>query len=275
MTLALSGTNGLLQSYDRQVLTTGFSYTFAAGTQVLIIEPAGTLATGTITMPASPADGMTITVESTQQVTALTMSGNGGTIVGTAVQLIPNQPLSWVYRLSNTTWYPLWGGAGRASALVSGTSVASTSGTSIDFTSIPSWVKRITVMFNGVSTNGSTAFLIQLGTGATPTYTTSGYSSYGVVLAATSMSGAVRTDGFPFGNTSTSTNTYGGSIVLTNVNANLWSANGFVASAGTVGNGGLLGAGSIDLGALLTAVRIRATNGTDVFDAGSINILFE
>ena len=63
-------------------------------------------------MPAAPADGMTITVDSTQQVTALTMSGNGGTIVGTAVQLIPNQPLSWVYRTSNTTWYPLWGGAG-------------------------------------------------------------------------------------------------------------------------------------------------------------------
>lgn len=156
-----------------------------------------------------------------------------------------------------------------------GTAVASTSGTAIDFTSIPSWVKKVTVMFSGVSTNGSTAFLIQLGTGATPTYTTSGYSSYGVVLAATSMSGAVRTDGFPFGNTSTSTNTYGGSIVLTNVNANLWSANGFVASAGTVGNGGLLGAGSIDLGALLTAVRIRATNGTDTFDAGTINILYE
>lgn len=132
MTAVISGTNGLLQSYDRQVLTTAFTYTFAAGTQVLIIEPAGTLATGTITMPASPADGMTITVESTQQVTALTMSGNGGTIVGPAVQLIPNQPLSWVYRLSNTTWYPLWGGAGRASALVSGTAVASTSGTSID-----------------------------------------------------------------------------------------------------------------------------------------------
>ena len=59
--------------------------------------------------------------------------------------------------------------------LVSGTSQASTSGTSIDFTSIPSWVKRITVMFNGVSTNGTSNLQIQLGTGATPTYTVTGY----------------------------------------------------------------------------------------------------
>jgi len=164
---------------------------------------------------------------------------------------------------------------GAVLGITSGTAVASTSGTSISFTGLPSWVKRLTILFNAVSTSGSTAFLVQLGTGATPTYTTSGYSSYGVTLAATTMSGAVRTDGFPFGNTSTSTNTYGGSIVLTNVNSNLWSVNGFVASSGTVGNGGLLGAGSVNLGATLTAVIIKATNGTDTFSAGTINILYE
>ena len=60
MTAVLSGTNGLLQSYDYQAPATGFSYTFAAGTQTLILNPAGTLAAGTITMPAAPADGMTI-----------------------------------------------------------------------------------------------------------------------------------------------------------------------------------------------------------------------
>jgi len=103
----LDGTNGLIQQYDYQVLTTAFSYTFAAGTQTLIINPAGTLATGTVTMPAAPADGMVITVESTQIITALTLSGNTGqSIVGVPATLFQNQPLSWVYRLSNTTWYP-------------------------------------------------------------------------------------------------------------------------------------------------------------------------
>ena len=103
----LDGTNGLIQQYDYQVLTTAFSYTFAAGTQTLIINPAGTLATGTITMPPAPADGMVITVESTQIITALTLSPNTGqSIVGVPATLFPNQPLSYVYRLSNTTWYP-------------------------------------------------------------------------------------------------------------------------------------------------------------------------
>jgi hypothetical protein len=106
MTAVLSGTNGLLQSYDYQVLTTGFSYTFAAGTQVLMMNPAGTLATGTITMPAAPADGMTITFSSSQQITALTMAGNGASISGAVTSMSPKSGVTYVYRLANTTWYP-------------------------------------------------------------------------------------------------------------------------------------------------------------------------
>jgi len=163
----LDGTNGLIQQYDYQVLTTGFSYTFASGTQTLVANPAGTLATGTITMPAAPADGMSITIESTQVISAITVQGNTGqSIVGTPTQLLPNQPLSWVYRVTNTTWYPL-AGAGAVAPLVSGTAQNSTSGTSIDFTGIPSWVKRITVMFNGISTSSSSAEIyVQIGSGS-------------------------------------------------------------------------------------------------------------
>jgi hypothetical protein len=107
MTAVISGTNGLLQSYDYQVLTTGFTYTFAAGTQVLVINPAGTLATGTITMPASPADGMTITFSSGQRITALTMSGNGATINNAITSLDAKQAVSYMYRATGTTWYIL------------------------------------------------------------------------------------------------------------------------------------------------------------------------
>ena len=57
--------------------------------------------------------------------------------------------------------------------LISGTAVASTSGTSIDFTGIPSWVKRVTVMFSGVSTNGASLPQIQIGAGSVQT---SGYA---------------------------------------------------------------------------------------------------
>ena len=107
MTLKVDGTNGVLQAYDYQVLTTGFSYTFAAGTNVLVINPAGALATGTITMPASPADGMTITFSSTQTITALTVNANTGqSIVSAATTLPARQAGGYIYRLSNTTWYP-------------------------------------------------------------------------------------------------------------------------------------------------------------------------
>ena len=265
MTLALSGTNGLLQAYDYQVLTTAFSYTFAAGIQVLIIEPAGTLATGTITMPAAPADGMTITVESTQQVTALTMSGNGGTVVGPAVQLIPNQPLSWVYRTSNTTWYPLWGGAGRASALVSGTAVASTSGTSIDYTSIPSWVKRITVMFNGVSTSGTAFIWVQIGSGSVET---SGYNS---VFQGSTSSGTA-TASFIVGSSGASDVRYG-TVVLSTMGSNLWVASSVIGLT----NATLTqqGAGAKTTSGVLDRIRLTTSNGTDTFDAGSINIVYE
>lgn len=106
MTAVISGTNGLLQSYDYQAPTTGFSYTFAAGTQVLVMNPAGTLATGTITMPASPSDGMTVRFSSSQIITALTVSANTGqSIVSAVTTLAAGGGAAYIYRLANTTWY--------------------------------------------------------------------------------------------------------------------------------------------------------------------------
>lgn len=272
MTISINGTNGLIQAYDYQVLTTGFSYTFAAGTQVLVINPAGTLATGTITMPASPSDGMTITVESTQQVTALTMSGNGGTVVGAAVQLVPNQPLSWVYRSTGTTWYPFSGGAGRATALVSGTSQASTSGTSIDFTGIPSWVKRITVVLRAISTSGTSIKQIQIGSGSVVTtgYISSATGGY----SGNTISGSTATSGFILGISSVAANNGYAQAVLISMGSNIWS---FAANvADTTSQAGLfVCGGELTLGGTLDRVRITTVNGTDTFDAGSINILYE
>jgi len=107
MVAKLDGTNGLLQQYDYQAPSTGFSYTFAAGVNVLVMNPAGTLATGTITMPASPADGMTITFSSTQTITALTVNANTGqSITGQPSSFGAGSSATFVYRLSNTTWYP-------------------------------------------------------------------------------------------------------------------------------------------------------------------------
>jgi hypothetical protein len=107
MAVLLNGTNGLIQAYDYQTPLTGFSYTFAAGTQTLVMNPATTLAAGTITMPAAPSDGMTITFSSTQQITALTLNGNTGqTVVSGATSMPAGSSASYIYRSANTSWFP-------------------------------------------------------------------------------------------------------------------------------------------------------------------------
>jgi hypothetical protein len=149
------------------------------------------------------------------------------------------------------------------------TSQASTSGTSIDFTGIPSWVKRVTVMFQGVSTNGTSAPMIRLGTSSG--FVTSGY------VAATSRTTTVGTStaGFILSDATAASFTNEGIAQIANVTGNAWT---FSSNIALSGNSCACGAGSIssaNLGGVLTQVRITTVNGTDTFDAGSINILYE
>ena len=145
--------------------------------------------------------------------------------------------------------------------------VSSTSGTSIDFTGIPSWVKRITVMFNGVSTSGTSQILLQIGAGSV---TTSGYVGGACQVSGTTIS--ANSSGFLITQATGAGNTYSGSSVINNSTSNVWNETGTVArNDGTIN----LGGGFLALGGTLDRVRITTVNGTDTFDAGSINILYE
>jgi len=147
------------------------------------------------------------------------------------------------------------------------TAQATTSGTSIDFTGIPSWAKRITVVFDGVSTNGSSAYLIQLGDAGG--IETTGYRS----TAHTSSSAASSTDGLL---TMFSTNASGlndGLIVLVNISGNVWVTSGVTGYA--AGPATSQFAGSKTLSDTLDRIRLTTVNGTDTFDAGSVNIMYE
>jgi hypothetical protein len=277
MTTKVDGSNGVLQNYAINTPTTGFSYTFAAGTQTLLLTPAGTLATGTVTMPPSPVDGMLITIQSTQQVTALTVSGNTGqTVVGGTTQLLPNQPLTYIYNLSGTTWYPFAGGAGRASALVLGTSQATTSGSVITFSGIPSWARRITVMFNTVSTSGTSGIIAQLGSGSTDT--TSTYTGqYGRLNNANQTGAGSFSTSFLIVSATIAADNYSGSAVFTTLGGNVWSMTSTVgeniASTGLIH---LAGGVKAALSGALDRVVISTGNApTDTFDLGSINIMYE
>jgi hypothetical protein len=169
--------------------------------------------------------------------------------------------------LTNKTW-----ASPASSTISSATAQASTSGTSIDFTGIPSWVKRITVMFNGVSGSGTSAIQVQLGDAG-------GFETAGYVGASGRMDGSTVTNqaqftsGFQIAVINANTNTQNGVLVLDNISGNTWIAQGQVYSGVFVAL--QFTAGTKTLSDTITQIRITTVNGTDTFDAGSINILYE
>lgn len=156
------------------------------------------------------------------------------------------------------------------SVLIAGTSQASTSGTSITFSSIPSWAKRISIQFNSVSTNGVSAVVVRLGSGST---TSSGYRSFqngfntaGGVAASFNSTGFILESGSSAGFSRV------GYMVVFSTGSNIWQQFGQNNQDNISGNNTQ---GQITLGGVLDRVVITTINGTDAFDAGSINILYE
>lgn len=153
--------------------------------------------------------------------------------------------------------------------LVLSTSVTA-SGTSINFTDIPAWVERITIMFIGISSNGASVPTVRLGT-------VSGIEATGYLGSMQNGTSAVLfTTGFEYsGNLQTAARVYHGAMTLTlqNRNTNTWAGTSIVglsdgASVGIMG-------GSKSTASTVTQLRVTFVNGTDVFDAGSINIMYE
>jgi hypothetical protein len=155
------------------------------------------------------------------------------------------------------------------------TSQATTSGTSIDFTGIPSWAKRITVMFDGVSTNGTSPVSLQLGDSGG--VETAGYSGFGTMIAgsgtaANIVASTANTVGFNLSSSSLASDSTIGIATILNFSGNTWAFASNVqrqTSTTSVGNG------SKTLSATLDRIRLTTVNGTDTFDAGSINIMYE
>ena len=148
--------------------------------------------------------------------------------------------------------------------LTLGTAQNTTSGTSIDFTGIPSWVKRITVMFNGVSTNGASPLTIRGGAGSIDVTGYTSAASYGTVALSTSTAEFLITPGF------SSAEAFTGHAFLTLVGSNTWVISGIGTS--TVFR---YFTGNKTFSGTLDRIRLTTVNGTDTFDAGSVNILYE
>lgn len=148
------------------------------------------------------------------------------------------------------------------------TAKASTSGTAIDFTGIPSWAKRITVMFDKVSANGSSVFLVQLGDAGG--FEASGYESF-LTAAATTVGTDNTTAGFRAGG-GIAARSYRGLIQVCLLSGNTWIASG---TLNDWNSNNAYVSGSKTLSDTLTQVRFTTVNGTDTFDAGTINISYE
>ena len=144
-------------------------------------------------------------------------------------------------------------------------------GTSVDFTGVPTWAKRITVMLNGVSTNGTNSVLIQLGAGSV---TSTGYlTSSSIISGAVSTANNTSAFEINLGSADTNAAIRSGSMIVNRVESNTWVAQGvFAISNSAVAS---ITAGSVPLSGVLDRVRITTAGGTNTFDAGSISISYE
>jgi hypothetical protein len=299
LTTALSvaqGGTGQSSYTDGQLLigntATGFlsKSTLTAGTGVTITNGNGTI---TITASGSGVStfsgGSTGLTPSSATAGAVTLAGtliaaNGGTGLtspGTAGNVLTSTGSAWASSAPTVSAPTVIGqipfstnGTSYTATqkIVQATAQASTSGTAIDFTSIPSWVKRITVMFSGVSTNGSSGLLVQIGSGS---ILTSGYISSSIV-AVTSGSAILQqaTTGFILslqaGDTASCARY--GSCTISLLGSDIWTSTGGISASSA--SYGCSTAGGVTLSGALDRLRVT-TIGGDTFDAGTINIMYE
>jgi hypothetical protein len=203
-----------------------------------------------ITLSGNPSGTGTFTLACPDSNTdrTLNLPDAGGTVVlDTATQTLTNKTI-------------------QGGALTLATAVTA-SGTAIDYTGIPAWVKRITVMFDGVSTNSTSNIQIQLGDSGG--FETSGYA--GSAWLANTINTAMSA-GFLVSATNAASYVWVGAAVITKLQNNSWVIQGTI---GLTASAGGLQNGSKTLSDTLTQVRITTVNGTDAFDAGTINIMYE
>jgi len=219
----------------------------------ITVSPAAVSGTNTITLPAIT-DTM-VGLAATQTLTNKTLTSP--TITGAVVSAMASSVItSGTVNAGGTNPFPVSGGP-----------------TSVDFTSIPSWAKRVTVMFTGVSTSGTSEVIFRVGTSGGIQST--GYLSTSSVVS-TGVSATNDTTGFRIYNAGgAATDLRNGALTLSLLDSatGTWSATAIFGQSDAARNNFI--GGSKALSGTLDRVRITTVGGTDTFDAGSINILYE
>lgn len=195
------------------------------------------------------------------------LSKIGGTAGTSKINLSGNATIAVTFLAEASTYVSLG-----ATVLAQQTETATTSGTSIDYTNIPSWVKRITMTFEGVSTSGTSVPIIQLGDAGG--VETTGYLGASTTTNAATLSTANYTTGFGIGGGHAASVVLHGAVILTLQDAsNTWVASGALGRSD--GTSAVFTGGSKATSATLDRVRLTTVGGADTFDAGAINITWE
>ena len=187
----------------------------------------------------------------------------------TLVDLSSTQTLTAKTLTSPTLTSPTINGtpAMGASVITSGTNTATTSGSSVTITGIPSWAKRVTIMFNGVASSGATYQSLQLGSGSLAT------TGYGGVITVT-YGISTQTNNSPASSfyviNQVASTAHSGSVVLVNVTGNTWVMTSIIGAPSTTRNN--YASGAVTLSGALDRIAITDPG---TFSAGSINILYE
>jgi hypothetical protein len=266
--LSVTGTSTLTGNVTAPTQSSSDNSTKVA-TTAFVTTKVGTLGT----MASQNANAVAITGGTITGITDLTVA-DGGTgassitansvILGNGTStlsgnLVAPSTSGNVLKSNGTTWTS-------SSIITSGTAVTTTSGTTADFTGIPSTAKRITVMFSQVSTNGTSPIIVQLGSGSVQTTGYFGFCVNGIT------SGSVITSGINTSASQDANSLHSGNFVCTLLNGSTWVVSGVMSDRNA---NGTYFSGDVTLSGALDRVRITTINGTDAFDSGSINILYE
>lgn len=252
---------------DTNVTTETASYTVASDIHWIRMDTSGGNRTVTLP-PASTNHSRRIgIIKTTSDVNTVTPTASSGDTLNNS-KVLSRQWESIIFVAGTEL---TWDGFA-ASNLTLGTVQASTSGTVITFSGIPSWVQKITFMYSGLSTSGTSIPMIQLGDAGG--LETTGYLGSGGTFAASSAA-TLGTTGFLLAGSWAATSIAHGALELSlfSASTNTWVAQGcggFSNAANIIVTGG-----SKPLSAILTQLALTTVNGTDTFDAGSINIVYQ
>ena len=195
----------------------------------------------------------------------------GGTYGGTGASLSPTTAGNTIFTTDGSTWSSTQKIV-RGTVNAGGTNPFPATGgpVAVDYTGIPSWVKRITVAYSGLSTSGTSTIIAQLGSS---TFTTTGYLGGAAGIGNSTSAANNNTAGLSLTYIGAAADIRNGGATIVNITGNTWSSFGTCGLSNT--NYSNVFSGSIALSGTLDRIRITTVNGTDTFDAGSINILYE